>query len=443
MNPHMSNFFTDMAWHIEQIFKGNIWYAEGVIFLIIFIESIAFIGSLFPGTLLIIPIGLLLGNGTLPLGITALNMFIAAFIGDTLSYCIGRRFHKHIDTSDFIKQYHTSYMWLKKHIKRYGIFALIIGRLFGPLRSSIPFFAGLLNMSSILYLTGIIPAIILWGMAYMTPGYLLANPQFSAWISDKIHLLCTWNNSVFSIPLLLSLLSCIPQRRLPLSRTTLRILAMSLCIIFLKKQEYFYIIDDYIYKHFLDILPSSIAYLLSIATDLTSLSTSLIVYTIVHYIYHRSHILHVLLDILLIIIQYILYIPCVSILLSPKMHTTIFTSSINLLALYNSTKYSLILWIIISGYAQKHTLLPHSNTRYFHTMIWMLYTILYICSQLSQGTLYVSDILLACAVGSFMYYSMGDVHTILGYHTKIAPYDVLSVILWIVGFNFIRVFYHG
>ena len=145
-------------------------------FLVAFLESLAIVGTIIPGSVTMLPFGLMLGAGKLPLWSTLLIIIIGAFIGDYVSYLAGIYYKDSIaDWQWFKKRPH----WLtngKDFIENHGGKSIILGRFFGPLRSSVPLLAGALHMGQRPFILAAIPSVTMWAIIYLTPGYII-----SAW----------------------------------------------------------------------------------------------------------------------------------------------------------------------------------------------------------------------------------------------------------------------
>ncbi|MDC3180826.1 VTT domain-containing protein [Gammaproteobacteria bacterium] len=140
---------------------------------IAFIESLAIIGSIIPGSVMMTMIGLLLGRGLLPLNSTLFAVFIGALIGDYISYWLGKYYQDDLLEHRWVKPY---YHWIQHgqaFIQQYGTMSILVGRFVGPMRSLVPLVAGLLNMQVIRFTIAIFPTAMLWTIVYLTPGFLI------------------------------------------------------------------------------------------------------------------------------------------------------------------------------------------------------------------------------------------------------------------------------
>ena len=206
----MLSYIQHLADSIIQLITNHPESAQWVIFFLAFIESLAILGSIFPGTLLLTPVGIILGSGALPFEFTVMNIFIAAFLGDFLSYIIGYYFHKDIESSQWIKSQQKIFDWFKHFVQKHGTLSLVIGRFAGPLRSSVPLFAGLLGMRPLRFVFGIIPSICLWMIAYFGPGYLIGRPDVSQYLTTTLSVMLYKNIYILTSVLGLFILSYIP-----------------------------------------------------------------------------------------------------------------------------------------------------------------------------------------------------------------------------------------
>lgn len=159
---------------------------------IAFIESLAIIGSIVPGSIMMSIVGFLLGTGILPLKPTLISIFIGAFIGDFISYFIGAWYQDHFRNHHWVQPYHHWVSHGEAFMKRYGVFSIIIGRFFGPMRSIIPLIAGLANMTVLRFTIAIIPTIILWSIVYLAPGVLLGAISIDMGENYFIHLVSSF-----------------------------------------------------------------------------------------------------------------------------------------------------------------------------------------------------------------------------------------------------------
>ena len=196
---------------VNQVLQTHPEYAMTIAFTFALVESLPFIGSLFPGMLTMPPIGWLIATQQIPSATTFMLILIGAMIGDIIGYVIGCRCQNLAYKK--ARLYNKS-GWLnagESFIKRYGAMSIIIGRFFGPFRSSIPLFAGIFKMQKHKFILAAIPSVLLWAVIHLAPGLIIA------WFD--IDLLGQINNITYivSISSVGLLLAAIPMAELVLT----------------------------------------------------------------------------------------------------------------------------------------------------------------------------------------------------------------------------------
>lgn len=148
-------------------------HAGWVIFLVSLAESLAIVGVLIPGVIILLGAGSLIGAGVLDFWSSCTWAVAGAIIGDGLSYALGRHF-------DYLAE---RWRWFRVHpdylekghefFKKWGDLSVMLGRFFGPIRAIVPLVAGLMDMpAKRFYLANVLSALV-WAPAYLAPGMLV------------------------------------------------------------------------------------------------------------------------------------------------------------------------------------------------------------------------------------------------------------------------------
>ena len=153
-------------------------YGNFLAFFFAFIESLAVIGSIVPGSVTMTAIGSLVGLNVLAFAPVLAFSITGAIIGDLVSFYAGLFYKEQILELKILAKYKNLIIKAESFIQKYGISSIIIGRFFGPFRSMLPMVAGVLNMSPKKFILAAIPASILWSIVYLGPGIILGS--FSA-----------------------------------------------------------------------------------------------------------------------------------------------------------------------------------------------------------------------------------------------------------------------
>jgi membrane protein DedA with SNARE-associated domain len=147
-------------------------WALPIVFVLAFGESLAFISLLLPATLALVGIGALVGAGGVgfvPVWITA---SLGAALGDWLSYWIGFKFKDSIGRIWPLSRHPDLLPRGHAFVERFGIYAIFIGRFFGPLRASVPLAAGILAMPFLPFQLANFSSAFLWAAVLLAPGTL-------------------------------------------------------------------------------------------------------------------------------------------------------------------------------------------------------------------------------------------------------------------------------
>ncbi|TCS41684.1 DedA family protein [Reinekea marinisedimentorum] len=136
-----------------------------------FLESLALVGLLVPGVVVLFSLSALASAAGIPIAQMLIVAAIGGFIGDLISFYLGQRFLPNALHSKKLSKYQG---WIDQghwFIKRWGWLSIIIGRFLGPLRPIIPLVAGALEMKARLFVTLSFFTCLAWAPAYLLPGY--------------------------------------------------------------------------------------------------------------------------------------------------------------------------------------------------------------------------------------------------------------------------------
>lgn len=144
-----------------------------VTFTISAVESVAIIGTIIPGTIMMTALGALAGAGIIPLWQTIIWAILGAIVGDGISYWIGHYFKDRLPKLWPFRNHPSLLRSGEIFFHRYGGMSVFIGRFVGPVRALVPLVAGMLGMKPLRFLVANITSAIGWAPAYMLPGILV------------------------------------------------------------------------------------------------------------------------------------------------------------------------------------------------------------------------------------------------------------------------------
>lgn len=149
-------------------------YGAGIItFCFVFIETLAVIGAIFPGAIIMPAIGFLIGSNVIPMGSTLWCAIAGAIFGDYVSYYIGIYFQDRIHNIWPFTRWPTLLKKGKEYFRIHGGKSVFIGRFVMVIRVVIPLIAGMMKMSLVRFSLATIPAASMWAVGYIIPGILL------------------------------------------------------------------------------------------------------------------------------------------------------------------------------------------------------------------------------------------------------------------------------
>ncbi|ACS84426.1 DedA family protein [Musicola paradisiaca] len=159
------------AWLQHLITQSLAWSLTAVL-LVTFLESLALVGLLLPGTVMMVSLGALIGSGNMGFYPAWGVGIIGCLLGDWISYFIGWRFRDRLHGWSFLQK-HSAYLYrTEKMLHQHHMATVLIGRFVGPTRPLIPMVAGMLELPPRRFAVPNIIGCITWPPAYLMPGIL-------------------------------------------------------------------------------------------------------------------------------------------------------------------------------------------------------------------------------------------------------------------------------
>lgn len=159
--------------HISQFLIAHPNWGYFIAFIVAFAESLPIVGTVVPGSISMTAVGTLIGSGALPGVSTVICGILGAFVGDTFSFVIGRKYENSLFKIWPFSRYHKLLDKGERFFNKHGGKSVIIGRFIGPIRSSVPLIAGLLKMRTWPFLFAAFPSAVFWAILYFLPGIMV------------------------------------------------------------------------------------------------------------------------------------------------------------------------------------------------------------------------------------------------------------------------------
>jgi len=144
------------------------------LFLAALLEAVPVLGSVVPGSTIILALSALIPGGQLDLiGVLAAAAAGAA-LGDGAAYWLGHRQQRQILSAWPMARYPEVVAQAEAFFLKYGGWAVFFARFVPPIRAFVPVTAGALQMPPARFFAINIPAILLWAPAHVLPGVIAA-----------------------------------------------------------------------------------------------------------------------------------------------------------------------------------------------------------------------------------------------------------------------------
>jgi membrane-associated protein len=177
----LADFIIHIDRHLAEIIASYGLWTYGVLFLIIFAETGLVVMPLLPGDSLLFAAGAFCAKPETGLNVHLMAglLFVAAILGDTVNYWIGRK----VGPAVFKRE---DSIWLrKKHLdkahaffEKYGGRAVILARFVPIVRTFVPFIAGVGSMTYPRFMAYNVVGGFVWIYFFTYAGYLFGNQPF-------------------------------------------------------------------------------------------------------------------------------------------------------------------------------------------------------------------------------------------------------------------------
>ena len=178
---YLIDLFLHLDVHLaEFVAQYGVWVYAGL-FAVIFAETGLVITPFLPGDSLLFAAGALAATGAMDLTLVTVLIAVAAILGNTVNYAIGRAIGPRVFTqttgtgwqSKLLNRQHLdrAHEFFEKH----GAVAVISSRFAPIIRTFVPFVAGAASMSASLYLLYNLVGGLLWTVVCVGAGYLFGN----------------------------------------------------------------------------------------------------------------------------------------------------------------------------------------------------------------------------------------------------------------------------
>jgi membrane protein DedA with SNARE-associated domain len=152
--------------------SAHAWLAYLTLFLAALLEAVPIVGSVIPGSTIILALSALVPGGELRLEFVLAAAIVGAWLGDGSAFWIGHRAQREILSAWPMANYPGVVAQSEAFFNRWGALAVFFARFVPPIRAFVPLTAGALGMPPLRFYPVNIAAILLWAPAHVLPGVL-------------------------------------------------------------------------------------------------------------------------------------------------------------------------------------------------------------------------------------------------------------------------------
>ena len=149
-------------------------YAHITIFLLALSEAIPVVGTVVPGSTLILAISALAASADVNPWMLLIAATAGAIAGDGISFWFGQRYRATILGWWPLNRYPQLIARSEKFITRYGVASVFLARFTAVVRAFVPLISGILQMSPRQFYAANILSAVTWAPAHVFPGVLFA-----------------------------------------------------------------------------------------------------------------------------------------------------------------------------------------------------------------------------------------------------------------------------
>jgi membrane-associated protein len=162
------------AWieSLTHFVAAHAWLGYLTLFLAALLEAVPVVGSVIPGSTIILALSALVPGGELDLVGVLLAAAAGAVLGDGTAFWVGHIKQRSILEAWPMSKYPAVIAQSEAFFHRFGTLAVFFGRFVPPIRAFVPVTAGALGMAPLKFYTVNILAVFLWAPAHVLPGVL-------------------------------------------------------------------------------------------------------------------------------------------------------------------------------------------------------------------------------------------------------------------------------
>jgi membrane protein DedA with SNARE-associated domain len=158
---------------ITEFIASHPQYAVWAVFLLAFSEAIPIVGTVVPGSTLVLAISAMAPDAGISPWLLLAAALMGAILGDGTSFWLGQRCHADILARWPLNQFPGFIARSEEFFRRFGGMSVFLARFTAVVRAFVPLIAGILRMPARqFYIANVLSAVV-WAPAHVFPGVLL------------------------------------------------------------------------------------------------------------------------------------------------------------------------------------------------------------------------------------------------------------------------------
>lgn len=175
--------FFQRLYHFEELIR---WGGHFGLIAIVFCETGIMAGFFLPGDSLLVTAGLLAAAGHLNIYVLVVELIIAAILGDSFNYAVGKRIGPRIFNREDSILFHKDHLTrTRRFYDKYGPKTIVIARFVPIVRTFAPTVAGIAEMKYSQFLTYNIVGAVAWVCSMLFTGFFLGRVIPN--VNDHLH----------------------------------------------------------------------------------------------------------------------------------------------------------------------------------------------------------------------------------------------------------------
>jgi membrane-associated protein len=168
----VASFILHVDQHLLELFRDYGVWIYAILFLIVFCETGLIVTPFLPGDSLLFAAGALAAASGLDVHLLAVLLFIAAVLGDSVNYAIGRRSGMRLFRDPQSRIFRRDYLdRTERFYAKHGPKTIVIARFIPIVRTYAPFVAGVGTMPYRIFLFWNVAGAFLWVGSFIYAGY--------------------------------------------------------------------------------------------------------------------------------------------------------------------------------------------------------------------------------------------------------------------------------